>query len=165
MPRKINPLAGMRADQKRRIPVEPLRLNPLAFDRSNSNPFSAAFIETHQSPILAFRVDCVWIFGINPRMKSVTTIRHEPIGIDDAGGVVGPRRSSNRTVILRSAENVIKGFVVIRCHIVKLGDRQIRMELPIQTLIEAFVNAPVATNQQIIRICRIHPYRMIVHVF
>src|SRR6266851_4497290 len=104
---------GMRADEQERIPVPAQRR--LAFTRLglNTHALARATVEAHQIAILGFRVDGVWIFGINAGLKAVALLSVEPIFIRDPVDAARLGRSPERGVILRAAINVIKGTLVI----------------------------------------------------
>src|SRR5262245_30751679 len=54
---EIEPLAVVRADDERRVPVITLRLFGLAGDRRNGRPLAGASVEARQAAVLALGVD------------------------------------------------------------------------------------------------------------
>src|SRR5215510_12765102 len=84
VPGEIEPLAVVRADDERRVPVVALRLFGLARDRRDAHSLASAFVESHQSAVLALGIDGVRVFGIDARDEAVAAVGLEPIGVDYA---------------------------------------------------------------------------------
>src|SRR5215510_16036232 len=82
---EIDPLAVVRADDERRVPVVTLRLFGLAWDRSNAHSLAGASVKAHQAAVLALGVDGVRVFGIDARDEAVAAVGLEPVGVDYAG--------------------------------------------------------------------------------
>src|SRR5207302_616355 len=109
----------------------------------NGYPLARAAVETHQAAVLHGGVDGVRIFRIGASVESITAVCDEAIGIGDADGVLGPRRTAEAEVILRAAVDVVERLGIIDRDIVKLRDRQVGLENPILAFVERFVDAAV----------------------
>ena len=112
----------------------------------NSHAFAGTSVEARKDAVLERRIDSVRVFRINLAAKAVASIGNEPIGIRYARSAACARRSADTEVVLRAAIDVVKRRGVIGCDIVKLGDGQVLLKLPIRTPVVALVNTAVAAN-------------------
>ncbi len=154
----------MWTDNERRVPVPAQRIFTSAWLRLNADTLARAFVETHQTAVLKFGVDDVWIFGIHLRSKTITAVGHEPVGVDDPRSTTRTRWTTKAEVVLRAAINVVERFVVVGGDVVKLSHRKILFEVPRGAAIPTLVNPTIAANQIVIGVLRIDPDVMIVDV-
>src|SRR5262245_57110014 len=68
---EIEPLAVVRADDERRVPVITLRLFGLAGDRRDAHSLAGASVKAHETAVLALGVDGVRVFGVDWRRGAV----------------------------------------------------------------------------------------------
>ena len=154
----------MRADDDGRVPI-PAQGNVVCTGLwLNADLLARAPVETRQVPILVLRVDCIRVLRIDYRTKSIAALSNEPVFIADAADFQGPGGSAYTLVVLRTAVNVVEGLRVIDGDIVKLGYRQIVLVAPVHTAIETFIHAAIAAHEVIVRIRRINPDHVIVHM-
>ena len=95
-------------------------------------------------------------------MKPIAAGRSIPIRIEYSPAASRSCRPAERIVVLRASVDVVKREIVIHYNIVKLGDRQIRFEIPIGTSIKAFINATVAAYKYVIGVVRVDPNSMVI---
>ena len=131
----------------RRIPVVTLRFDVLALDRCDADAFAGLFIKADEAAVLALGVDDVRVGRIDLRTKTVAAVGRVPVGIHDAGDVSRTGRAAERIVVLGAAVDVIKRHIVVGDDVVKLGDRQIGFEIPIDPAVIALVDAAVAADE------------------
>ena len=74
------------------------------------------------------------------------------------------RRAANAVVILRAAIDAVERRVVIHSHVVELGDGKVADEFPVRAAVKALVDSAVAAGEQVLRVRRIDPERVIVDV-
>ena len=75
----------MGADDEWRVPVPTWRIFITTGLRLNAKTFARPLVEADDNAVLERRVDCIRIFRIDLRTKSVATLRYEPIGIYNTG--------------------------------------------------------------------------------
>src|SRR5262249_35883000 len=109
-------------------------------------------------------IDCVWIFRIDLRTKTVAAVCNEPVRIDNTGSAARLRWPAKTVIILCAAVNVVEGFRVVGGDVVELRYRQILFEVPVLATIVALINTAVTTDEIVIRISRIDPDIVIVDV-
>ena len=85
--RKVQAFVIVWADQYRRVPVEAKRVLARLRFRLDTNRFAGLAIETPQVTLLRFRVDDVWIFGIDRGVMTIATDCFAPIPVADAANV------------------------------------------------------------------------------
>ncbi len=162
--REVQPLAIVRADDQRAVPVPLQRVFARRLARLNVDNLAAPPIVAHQSAVLPLAIDNVGVFRINRRLKAVAPHRAEPFFIGDPRRALRPRRAAERVVVLRPAIDVIKRRAVIDGHAIELRDRQVPLVRPVGGAIEALIDAAVAADEQIVRIVRVDVERVIVNV-
>ncbi len=162
--RDVDARVGMRADHQRRIPIPTHGRIVLARLRLNGNALASAPVETHQAAILHSGVNRIRIFRIGACVEAIAAVGYEAVGTGDAGRVLGSRRATEAEVVLRAAIDVVERLRVIGGDIVKLGHGKIRFEDPVLGLVEALVDAAVASHPVMIVILRIDPDFVIVDV-
>src|SRR5262249_54834312 len=116
----IEPLAVVRTDDERRVPVVTLRLFGLPRNRRDADALSRAFVETRQAAVLALGVNRVRVFRIDPRDEAVAPLGLEPVRVDYARLAARLGRAADRIIVLRAAVNEIPRRLLIDVHVVKL---------------------------------------------
>jgi len=114
--------------------------------------------------LLPTAINNIRIGRIDGWLVSITKKRYPPIGIAQTMIMVGARGAVLGVVILRATNDVIKGFVVVHGYFVELGQRQICCKFPIPAPVPRFINATVASGQQIVWIMGVKGQCVVVHM-
>src|SRR5438045_2719994 len=154
----------MRADDKRRVPIPAQRIFVAADLRLNAHALASALVVANDVAGLKLGVNRVRIFGIDLGAKTVATLRHKPIGVNDAGGVAGARWTTEGVIVLRAAKHIVERRRVVGSDVIELGDGKIALEKPIRAAVVTFVNAAVTADQIMVVVRWVDPDFVVVNV-
>src|SRR4029453_4042974 len=154
----------MRADYERSVPVPTPGFFVATWLRLNPNSLAGSLIKTNYDAMLQRRIDGVWIFRINLRPKTITTLSHIPIAIHDARCTPRTRRTTKTKVVLSSAVDVVERLRVVGGDVVELCDRKVLFEVPVCAAVKILLHASVTPNEGMIRVAWVDPNVMVVHV-
>src|SRR5205085_2641852 len=128
----------------------------------NAHPLPSTPVETHQTPVLHGRVYGIRVLGIHARVEAIAPMRDEAIAVSNAARIPGPRGTAKAEIVLRAAIYVIEWHCVIHCDVIELRDRQVGLEYPVLSLVEAFINAAVTAHHVTAIVLGIDPDLVIV---
>ncbi len=103
-------------------------------------------------------------FGSTGAEEAVAPRRHEPVRVDDPVHRRRPRRAAERRVVLRPAVDVVERLRLVQRHPVELRDGEVRLELPRRPAVPALVDAAVVPVDEVARVGRVDPERVVVDV-
>ena len=152
---------GMRADQKRRIPVEDVRRIARFGARFDIDILTAESIMPHEPTVLPLTVHDVGVFVVDLRLKAVAAHRDEPVFVRYRTAS-GARRHAQRIVVLRSAIDVIERLGIIDADAIELRQRQIRFVLPVCGAVPRLVHTAITPDDHVRCIVRINPQRVVI---
>ena len=110
---------------------------------------------------LKFRVNVIGIGRIGEHPESVAVVHIFPAMIGDSAGIL--RIADPRTVVLKSAVNAIRIFVV-ETHVIELRDRQVFAFPPLAPAVVGIPHPAVIAGKDGLRIDRIDPDIVVVAV-
>ena len=154
----------MRAHQDRCVPVEPLIIFIRARLRLDGDHLTCGYIDTRQVSLLPFDVDNVRIPGLGGGLMPVPVQNNSPIRVLDAVKIVRPGRSALRAAVLGAAIDVVERLGVVDGDLIKLAHGKISDVTPVLGLIEAFVEAAVITQHDIVWIAVLESHGVTVTV-
>ena len=162
---EVDALGIVRTDQDRRIPIESKVLLTRSRLRLDVNRLARPPIEPAEESLLRFAVDDVRIGGIDGVVMTVASNGDLPIGIGDPLHESRRNGSILRVVVLSPTDDVIEREIVIDIDFVELSHRQVGKEAVGFAKVVRSVNAPIATDQQKIRIGGMEDNGMVIDVF
>src|SRR5215831_7439250 len=107
-------------------------------------------IKAVAADILGARVDSARILVVDTRLETIAAAGVEPVASTNAGAIDSPRGHALRSVILRTAIDVVEGQSIVDGHAVELGDRKIVEVTPRAAVIVGFVEAAIVAFEQVI---------------
>ena len=176
---RVQHLVVMGRQQHRRVPVPPqlalvvvfalrrvrLRLRVRQGPRDGPNPRPLPRRSVHAEQVAALRLGDhhVRVGRVHHREEAVTRAHVVPVARTNP--LVRPRvrRRAPRTVVLQAAAYVIR-VLHVHADLVELGDRQVAELVPVVGAVPAHRHAAVAAQDQVVRVRRIDPQRMMVQV-
>ena len=132
--------------------------------RLDRHHLAAGPIVAHDPPVLRLGVHDVRVGGIHLALEAVAAVGDHPVRVHDAVLAGGPRRPAQGEVVLRAAVDVVERRVVVQRHLVELRHRQVGLELPRLRPVPALVDAAVVAVQVVVRVARVLPEGVVVHV-
>ena len=160
-PAEVEPCMGVRADQKRGIPVEYVRRIARFGARFDIDILTAEAIMSHEPAVLPLTVHDVGVFVVDLRLKTVAAHRDEPVFVRYRTAS-GARRRAQRIVVLRSAIDVIERLGIIDADAIELRQRQIRFVLPVRSAVPRLVHTAITPDDHVGGIVRVNPQRVII---
>ena len=154
----------MLARNKRSIPIPSIRRLFVSALWLNRGLLTRLLVESNQPSVLCLCINDVRIVWICSAFKTIATIGHKPIAVNDSTRVDGLRRSTQAIVVLSSAVNVVERPIVIDGYTVKLDRRNICLPIPAAHPIPSFIQTAVRTNVHVVRVRRINPQTVVVHM-
>ena len=133
-----------RADEDRRVPVEPQRRVPGLGLRADVDRLVALPVVAQQVADLPLEIDRIGIGRIDGGGVAVGAVGDRPIEVGDAVGVERPRRPHLAAVVLGPAVDVVEGQGVVDGQLVELGHGQVLEEAPGLGRVIGHVEAAVA---------------------
>ena len=106
--RVVDPRVRVRADDDRRVPVEPQRRLAGARLRADVDRLVALAVVAQQVALLPLEIDGVRVGRIDGDGVPVRAVGDHPVGVRDAVGVERPRRPHLAAVVLRAAVHVVE---------------------------------------------------------
>ena len=151
-------------NDQRGVPV-PLQRRIVGFRlRLDVHPFPGAVIEADDPGVLGLGVDDVGVFGVHPRLEAVAAPYVHPVAVEDAVHVDGARGSGHGGVVLGAAIDPVEREVVVDPDPVELGERLVRVVLPVLAEVPALVEPPVGAHHQVVRVVGVELQIVVVHV-
>ena len=153
------------ADEDWRVPVPALGRVAGRGLRLDVERFLALPVVAVEVPLLRLQVEDVGIPRVDLDRVPVGPHRHVPVPVTDALDVGGAGRAPQRAEILRAAEHVVERLRVVERKLVELGDRHVREVPERPAVVEALVQPRVRPHEQVQRVLRVDPQRVVVAVF
>ena len=141
---------------KRCVPIESVRWFPFWGRGSDRTAFAGFHIAAAHVSVLAGPIDQIRIIGVDAAHESISTADTEPILIDRAAAVERNRRSTPRSVVLKSAVNIVRILWRDR-DVIKLPEGQGVQVIPACTSVVRGVHAAVNTDNHVAAIAWIDP--------
>ena len=160
----IKPLRIVRADQDRRIPVDALGLFISGRQRFDVNTLAGAVVVAGQVALLPVCINDVGIGWIRGRLVAIRAQGQVPVFVANANNIIRARWPAEAAVVLRTAKDVVKRFIVVNRHLVKLRYRHIRDKAPGLAKVQALVYAAVIAHQQVVFVAWMKRHRVMVNM-
>src|SRR2546430_1231618 len=140
----------MRADDERRVPIPAQRIFVAANLRLNAHALAGALVVPNDGAGPKLGVNDVRVFGIDLGAKPVATLRHKPIGVNDAGRVAGAGWPTEGVIVLRAAKHIIERGRVVGSDVIELRNRKVTFEKPVRAAVVTLIDATIAPDQVVI---------------
>src|SRR5262245_18865191 len=182
------PFARLSAGARRRpglrllsgaLPASTSRPRPsraLGRARADRDAAASLQIETLNIAVLRFGVDRRVISRVDLRIKTVASADAVPVGVDDsaaatttaaaaatAAASASLARAAPTAVILQASANVVR-LSHVHSDSVELRRRDVVNELPSRGLVVADIQTAVVADNQVVRVIRIDPQRVVIAV-
>ena len=162
--REPEPRRRVGRDEERRVPVPAQGRVVRPRLRLDVDLLARLPVEPHEGAVLRLGVDDVGVPRLDGGEEAVAPLRDEPVLVQDAVDVVGPRRAAEGGVVLRAAVDVVEGLRVVDRHPVELRHREVRLELPRRAAVPRLVDAAVVAVQEVVGVLRVDPEGVVVDV-
>ena len=170
----------MGRQQHRRVPVPPqlallvvalrrvrlrlhLRVRQGPCDGPNPRPLPRRPVHAEQVAALRLGDHHVRVGRVHHREEAVARAHVVPVARANPLVRPGVRRRAPRTVVLQAAAHVIR-VLHVHADLVELGDRQVAELVPVVGAVPAHRHAAVAAQDQVVRVRRVDPQRVVVQV-
>ncbi len=155
--RVINSFVVECGNRNRRIPLEAVvRLAQLGF-RLDRTLLSGAHVSPRQVAVLRLGVHNPRLDVVDLGVEPVSAVNHRPVFVGDSIARSGLARPAPASVVLQSATNVVRLFIV-QADFIKLSYGDGVLEVPALPVVVAPVNSAVAAGNDVIRIRGINPH-------
>ena len=161
---EVKPLCLVRTDQQWSVPVPAPGRIVLSLNRFDADRLTRGRIVADQPAVLGLGINDIRILRIHLGFKTIACIGHCPVGIQDPVLRGGTGRTFQREVVLCPTVDVVKGLGIVRTDAVELSDRQVGRIQPGAHAVIGLVESSVATHAHMIRIRRVDPEAMVVHM-